>query len=203
MKTLLLLSVIAVVISVLVVVINDDEPVTPEQAVIIPAEESAQSARRDVSPLAPLQPVLDAEVNQARIGYEKPNESAILVDVRMLRTRDWLVGDQLSINIPHTGYVLHTQIDEVREIAPGVMNVKSYPDETMANHILLTVSKNNTFLNLFTPEGEFELLGGQEYGWLVPSRTLGGPTHDDAIVIDPEVIAISEPADLEPYPDDE
>jgi len=47
----------------------------------------------------------------------------------MLRTRDWLIGAQLSITIPHSGYALQIQIDEVRELGPGVMNVKSYPME--------------------------------------------------------------------------
>ena len=73
--------------------------------------------------------------------------------------------------------------------------IKSYPDETMANQILLTVSQKNTFMSLFTPNGEYELVDGQEYGWLVPSRSLGGPTADDAVVIEQvrEVIAAPTP----------
>ena len=119
------------------------------------------------------------QIAPSRIGYKKPNDSAILLAVHELRSKDWLVGDWLSITIPHTGYVLETQIDEVRELAPGVTSVKSYPDASMTNHVLVTISRKNTFMNVFTPSGEYELTGGEEFGWLVPSRALGGPSLDD------------------------
>ena len=43
----------------------------------------------------------------------------MLLEVKELRAKDWLVGDQFSVVIPHTGYVLETQIEEVLELAPG------------------------------------------------------------------------------------
>ena len=128
--------------------------------------------------------LIEASVDLVVIGHEKPHDSAKLLDITQLRESNWQVGDKLSFEIPQTGYILETQIEETQELAPGIINVKSYPDQSMSGHILLTISPKNTFMSLFTPDGEFELVGGQEYGWLVSSRSLGGPTADDSIVID-------------------
>ena len=68
----------------------------------------------------------------------------------------------------------------------------------MLGHILLTISPKNTFMSLFTPDGEFELIGGQQYGWLVSSRSLGGPTADDFVVIDQVRDVVEEPASKDP-----
>jgi len=147
-------------------------------------QEAVNSLEVNVELFPSLKIIDESQVDPSLIRYNKPNESAILLEVKELHTKDWLVGDKFSITIPHTGYVLETQIEEVRELAPGVTAIKSYPDETMANHILLTVSEKSTFMSLFTPDGEYELIGGQEYGWLASSRLLGGPTADDAVVIE-------------------
>ena len=170
-------------------------PFEPEEEVVERTQEAVNSLEVNVETSPSLTTIDEAQVDPNLIGYNKPNESAILLEVKELRAKDWLVGDKVSITIPHTGYVLETQIEEVRELAPGVTAIKSYPDETMANHILLTVSQKNTFMSLFTPDGEYELVGGQEYGWLVPSRSLGGPTADDAVVIEqvPDVIEAPRP----------
>ena len=127
--------------------------------------------------------LMESSVDPVVIGHEKPHDSAKLLDITQLRESNWQVGDKLTFEIPQTGYILETQIEETLELAPGIINVKSYPDQSMSGHILLTISPKNTFMSLFTPDGEFELVGGQEYGWLVSSRSLGGPTADDAIVI--------------------
>ena len=158
-------------------------PFEPEEEVER-TQEAVNSLEVNVELFPSLKIIDESQVDPSLIRYNKPNESAILLEVKELRTKDWLVGDKFSITIPHTGYVLETQIEEVRELAPGVTAIKSYPDETMANHILLTVSEKSTFMSLFTPDGEYELIGGQEYGWLASSRSLGGPTADDAVVIE-------------------
>ena len=137
--------------------------------------------------------LIETSVDLKTIGHQKPHASAKLVDISQLRESNWQVGDKLAFEIPQTGYILETQIEETLELAPSIINVKSSPNESMSGHILLTISPKNTFMSLFTPDGEFELIGGQEYGWLVSSRSLGGPTADDFIVIDSVSDVIEEP----------
>ena len=167
------------IVFVLVLANNFDASLTSEDE----RDEVLKESKDQVGFIVPSAPqvstVAAAQVHPRRIGYEKPNDSAILLAVDELRSQDWVVGDRLSLTIPHTGYVLETQLDEVRELAPGVTSVKSYPDAAMTNHILITISRKNTFMNVFTPSGEYELTGGAEFGWLVPSRTLGGSSLDD------------------------
>ncbi len=107
------------------------------------------------------------------------SDQVAYIDVTHIRENEWQIGDLLSFVIPQTNYTLETQIEEVREFQGGVKVIKSYPDETMANHVLITLSKNNTFMSLFTPDGEYELVGDHERAWIAPARLLGGPTEDD------------------------
>ena len=141
--------------------------------------------------------LMETSVDPAAIGHQKPHESAKLLDISQIRESNWQVGDKLAFKIPQTGYILETAIDERQDLAPGIINVKSYPNHSTSGHILLTISQKNTFMNLFTPDGEFELIGGREYGWIVSSKSLGGPTANDFIVIDPlkNIIEESKPND--------
>ena len=168
-------------------------------------EASDVPVKRDTSVLKPVvdsapiwESLMEASVDPATIGHQKPNDSAKLLDISQLRQSNWQVGDKLAFEIPQTGYVLETQIEETKELAPGIINVKSYPDQSMLGHILLTISPKNTFMSLFTPDGEFELIGGQQYGWLVSSRSLGGPTEDDFVVIGQVRDVVEEPASKDP-----
>ena len=170
-----------------------DRPPGPEEAVVEKTQEAVNTVEVNREPSPSMKSIDEAQIDSNLIGYKKPNDSAILLEIKKLRAKDWLVGDQFSVVIPHTGYVLETQIEEVRELAPGVTTIKSYPDETMANHILLTVSEKNTFMSLFTPDGEYELVGGQEYGWLVPSASLPGPTADDFVLVEGPILREAPP----------
>jgi len=197
-----LIAVIILFTLIVALLIYVESPLEPEEAVVKKTQEVVNTLEVNRKPSPSSKSLDQAQIDPKLIGYKKPNDSAMLLDVKEFRAKDWLVGDQFSVVIPHTGYVLETQIEEVRELASGVTNIKSYPDETMANHILLTFSEKNTFMSLFTPDGEYELVGGQEYGWLVPSRSLGGPTADDAIVIEDARLDIADPPRIEPVPID-
>ena len=175
-----------------------DRPFEPEEEVVTPVQEEVNIGELNREPSPSLRSIDEAQIDPTLVGYKKPNDSAMLLEVKELRAQDWRVGDEFSVVIPQTGYVLETQIEEVRELAPGVTTIKSYPDETMANHVLLTVGRKNTFMSLFTPDGEYELVGGREYGWLVPSRSLGGPTADDVIVVNEDPIFVEPQPQIEP-----
>ena len=173
-----------------------------EETIEVPVEDDL-SELQPIADYAPIwESLMEASIDPATIGHQKPNDSARLLDISQLRQSNWQVGDKLAFEIPQTGYILETQIEETQELAPGIINVKSYPDQTMSGHILLTISPKNTFMSLFTPDGEFELIGGQQYGWLVSSRSLGGPTADDFVVIDQVRDVLEEPASKDPVMED-
>ena len=110
---------------------------------------------------------------------------AVLLDITNLRNANWYEGKEVTFRIPQTGYILTTQVEEMTEPYPGIRVLKSYPDETFANHMLVTIGQRNTFASIFTPDGEFEVKGNDRHGWIVPSSSLPGPTEDDYIVMPP------------------
>ena len=116
-------------------------------------------------------------------SYVRAISGAVLVDITSLRSSDWQVNDEIIFTIPQVSYTLRTRVEDIDEHVGGIVTLKSYPDETMFNHMLVTIGRENTFVNLFTPLGEYELVGNREYGWLVPSRSLGpqGTVLDDIV----------------------
>ncbi len=116
-------------------------------------------------------------------SYTRQVPGAVLMEISTLRSTDWQIGDEVTYTIPQTGYVLTAKIAEIIQPVPGIQTLKSYPDETMFNHMLVTIGKENTFVSLFTPDGEFELVGNRQHGWLMPSRALGGPGNDDSVSV--------------------
>lgn len=169
-----------------------------EEASDVPVK-SDPSVIKSATDYAPIwNSLMKASVDPAVIGHQKPHGSAALLDISMLREISWQVGDDLTFKIPQTGYILKTQIKEIEKLVLGITSIKSYPDESMFGHTLLTVSPKNTFISLFTPDEEYELISGQEYGWLVSSRSLGGPASDDVIVIDQIRNVVGEPRPKNP-----
>ncbi len=116
-------------------------------------------------------------------SYTMQVPGAVLMEISTLRSTDWQIGDEVTYTIPQTGYVLTAKIAEIIQPVPSIQTLKSYPDETMFNHMLVTIGKENTFVSLFTPDGEFELVGNRQHGWLMPSRALGGPGNDDSVSV--------------------
>ena len=116
-------------------------------------------------------------------SYTRQVPGAVLMEISTLRSTDWQIGDEVIYTIPQTGYVLTAKIAEITQPVPGIQTLKSYPDETMFNHMLVTIGKENTFVSLFTPDGEFELVGNRQHGWLMSSRALGGPGDDDSVSV--------------------
>ena len=127
----------------------------------------------------------DADISPVTSFDHEQYPDAMLLEISDLRATQWHVGKEVTFTIPQTGYQLTTQVEELEEPFPGITVVKSYPDESLANHMLVTIGQKNTFVNLFTPDGEFEMIGNERHGWIVPSSSLPGPTEDDMIILDP------------------
>tara|TARA_B110000503_G_scaffold23318_1_gene36393 strand:+ start:1676 stop:2329 length:654 start_codon:yes stop_codon:yes gene_type:complete len=134
-------------------------------------------------------------------SYPREVPNAVLLKITELRVKRWEVGDHIDFYVPQIDYMLTSKIEERTEHASGIVTLKSYPDETMLNNVLVTLGQKNTFVNLFTPSGEYELVGDLQHGWLVPSAALGATSSGrDVVVSNAEPIYADEstPKELEP-----
>ena len=114
-----LIAVTALLALIVAIFIYVDRPLEPEEEVVEKTQEAVNTVEVNREPSPSLRSIDEAQIDPDLIGYKKPNNSAMLLEVKELRAKDWLVGDQFSVVIPHTGYVLETQIEEVLELAPG------------------------------------------------------------------------------------
>jgi hypothetical protein len=115
----------------------------------------------------------DNEKIPAISSYRRDIPNAVLLKITQLRATSWEVGDHIEFYVPQIDYTLTSQIEERKEHVGGIVTLKSSPDETMVNNILVTLGQKNTFVSLFTPSGEYELVGNLEHGWLIPSAAIG------------------------------
>ncbi|HIM06152.1 MAG TPA: hypothetical protein EYG53_13160 [Gammaproteobacteria bacterium] len=134
-------------------------------------------------------------------SYTRDIPNAVLLKITQLRSHSWKVGDHIEFYVPQIDYTLTSKIEEREEHAGGIVTLKSYPDETILNNVLVTLGQKNTFVNLFTPSGEYELVGNLEYGWLIPSAAIGSRNSGlDAEDSNAEPIYVDEPVLKEPQP---
>ena len=89
----------------------------PKEEVVIPAQEDVNTVEEIRDPSPSLGVIDETQIDLNLVGYKKPNDSAMLLEVKEFRARDWRVGDEFSVVIPQTGYILERQIEEVRELA--------------------------------------------------------------------------------------
>jgi hypothetical protein len=134
-------------------------------------------------------------------SYTRDIPNAVLLKITELRSNSWKVGDHIEFYVPQIDYTLTSKIEEREEHAGGIVTLKSYPGETIINNVLVTLGQKNTFVNLFTPSGEYELVGNLEHGWLMPSAAIGLRNSGlDAEDSNAEPIYVNEPVPKEPQP---
>lgn len=84
--------------------------------------------------------------------------------------RRWVVGERVSITIPQLGETYQPLIERVRD-GPG--DIRAYVGTLVEragfrHSFVVTVGSRNTFANLSTPLGLYELVGNDKLGWLMP-----------------------------------
>ena len=104
--------------------------------------------------------------------YGPAVDGAVLVAVAPdLKT--WDAGDLISISVPQTGRTYTTTIDRVEQV---LGRNRSYVGDLLGDDMpysfVITVGERNTFANISTPEGRFELVGNARQAWLMPVTNL-------------------------------
>ncbi len=115
------------------------------------------------------QPLEIDSVDPERVPeYKEIVEGRVLVELSA-GMWSWREGDRITIAVPQIGAVYEPTIDRV-ETALG--NNRSYVGRLIEAEFpysfVITVGQRNTFANLSTPQGSFELVGDTQLAWLMP-----------------------------------
>ena len=104
--------------------------------------------------------------------YKERVAGAVLVEVAE-DIRDWQAGERISFTVPQTGMTYTPVIDRI-ETALG--HNRSYFGRLTATTspyaFVITAGERNTFANIATPAGTFELVGNTRLGWLMPTANM-------------------------------
>ena len=114
-------------------------------------------------------PVDPEAVDPTRIpAYKETVEGAVLVALDDA-IGAWRVGDEIAIAVPQIDALYRPTI---ARLETGLGNNRSYigrlVDGPVPRSFVITVGERNTFANLSTPEGDYELVGNTELAWLMP-----------------------------------
>ena len=122
-----------------------------------------------VGPNTAWQPLEIDAVDPGRLpDYKEVVEGRALVELST-GMWSWGVGDKITLAVPQIGAVYEPVIERVETM---LGNNRSYVGRLIEAEFpysfVITVGQRNTFANLSTPQGSFELVGGTELAWLMP-----------------------------------
>ena len=100
----------------------------------------------------------------------------VLVDVTrtVVEARTWQVGDAVGIDIPQIGTRYEATIDRI-DTGPGYASAArgmAIDDNGRKRRFVVTVGPGRVFAYVDTPEGPYELIGGDRLAWLLPSSSM-------------------------------
>ena len=155
---------------------------TPDQASRStgPGDATGMSDRLESSPAvdAPLwSPADESDVDPLpRFAPQWSAEGRVLVRVteasRM--ARGWRVGDRLTLPLPQLGVVYRPAIERI-DTGPGPSISalgKVLDADGHGRRFVVTVGPAHAFAYIDTPRGPYELTGGNEFGWLLPTSSM-------------------------------
>ncbi|MCY3884859.1 MAG: hypothetical protein OXG24_08085 [Gammaproteobacteria bacterium] len=104
--------------------------------------------------------------------YKEEVEGASLVELAQ-DMQLWRQDDQLRISVPQTQEQF---LVTIAEVITTLGNNRSYKgkivDGESSYSFLITVGERNVFANFTTSEGSFELVGNNQYAWLMPTENM-------------------------------
>lgn len=101
----------------------------------------------------------------------------------------WREGDRLTLPVPQLGAVYRPLIEEIDDGPGGARSAlgKVRGDDGRERRYVVTVGPIHVFAYVDTPAGPYELVGGERYGWLLPtSSMMAGFDHSEPDYILPE-----------------
>ncbi|MYE84044.1 MAG: hypothetical protein F4X36_19805 [Gammaproteobacteria bacterium] len=149
-----------------------------------PAVERAPSAQPPPEPAAPtstdtpLWQALDESTVPTLPDYapEWSTEDRVLVRTSpaMAAAGGWRVGDRITLPVPQLGAIYRPLIEEIDDGPGGSRSVLGMirGDDGRDRRYVVTVGPAHVFAYIDTPRGPYELSGGRELGWLLPTSSI-------------------------------
>ena len=84
------------------------------------------------------------------------------------------MGDTLTIPLPQLGATYRPRIEEIDE-GPGYSRAavgKIAGSDGTARRFVVTVGPTSVFALIDTPQGPYELVAGEDLGWLLPTASM-------------------------------
>lgn len=143
------------------------------------ANVSAPKANRAESlPESPLWNVIDESSTDDLPGFSArwSTEGRLLVGVSgaLAAATGWRVGDRLSLPVPQVNEVYRPLIESIDD-GPGPSRAalgKVTGKDGQQRRFVVTVGPAHMFAYIDTAQGSFELVGGGELGWLMPTSSI-------------------------------
>lgn len=154
-----------------------EPPARPSPRTIDPRPTPPDAAPATAAPTAPAQvlwrEVAPSDVAPALLPVHR-EEVPGRVLVRFAAGRGaWRVGDRLQVTIPQIGAVFDARLEEIHRGPSGARAFTGTlkPDDAASDAygFVLTVGPVETFAQLSTPLGSYELVGNGRYGWIMPT----------------------------------
>ena len=85
----------------------------------------------------------------------------------------WRIGDRLTLPLPQLGETYHPVIDEIDEAvgARALLGLATDADGRQ-RRCVVTIGPETLFAYIDTPQGSYELVADDRYGWLLPSSSM-------------------------------
>ncbi len=152
-----------------------DQPPAVERAPSVPPPpEPAAPTSTDT----PLWQALDESAVPTLPDYapEWSPEDRVLVRTSpaMAAAGGWRVGDRITLPVPQLGAVYRPLIEEIDDGPGGSRSVLGMVrgDDGRDRRYVVTVGPAHVFAYIDTPRGPYELSGGRELGWLLPTSSI-------------------------------
>ena len=106
--------------------------------------------------------------------WSTAGRALVRVSVAMAAADGWRVGDRLTLPLPQLGTVYRPMIEAI-EIGPGPSRAalgKVTGGDGQRRRFVVTVGPAHVFAYIDTARGSYELVAGDELGWLLPSSSM-------------------------------
>jgi len=125
---------------------------------------------------------IDADIDIP--GAQSNVEGAVRIQFDTSNLRSLRRGDELRIEVPQKATDYRVSIKKVVQHPDGIMVIEARQNDDV--RLILTLGQKNTFANLATLDGNFELVGNTKTGWLMPTANMDpdlDPSIPDFVVL--------------------
>ena len=167
-----------------IVVPEDSAPVQRTLAISVPPPGIEQALEQNNNEPLELWAASSDSIDMDIPAAQSDIEGAVLLEYDTNRLRSLQYGDSLQITVPQMNTAYRVQVEKVTNHPGGIKVIQARQSDNV--RLLLTLGQKNTFANLATLDGNFELVGNTSAGWLMPAENMDpdlDPSIPDYVVL--------------------